>query len=160
MELAQILVRLITVEELPRIAPLWRALYKHQEIHGMLLKLPEDAYEQWAASFVPVLDRFASIFVAEIDEKFVGFLACKIRSLPPHFGEFPVGFISDVFVDENYRGYNIGRKLMDKAVDWFQQNGIARIELQVIMNNVHAREFYRRMGWVEELVQMVWQKNV
>jgi hypothetical protein len=44
-----------------------------------------------------------------------------------------------------------------RNASWFKQSGITRVELQVVMNNEPARRLYREMGWVEELVQMVWQ---
>ena len=68
-----------------------------------------------------------------------------------------MGFISDVFVGEADRGRGLGRALVVMETGWFQKLGLTRIELQVIMNNTPARELYRRLGWSEELVQMVWE---
>jgi len=125
----------------------------------MLLELPVDAYELWAASFKSALGRFAFVFVAEEEESLVGFLAGRIRAQPQHFGGQQAGFISDVFTDGAYRNRGIAGELISRARSWFNERGIDRIELQVVAHNSEARDFYLRNGWVEELTQMVWEKS-
>jgi GNAT superfamily N-acetyltransferase len=124
----------------------------------MLLKIPTDGYEQWSRSFSSILGRFAAIFRASANEEQVGFLACRVRNLPAYFGGFPVGFVSEVYVCETYRRHGVGRKLIDAALDWFGEQGINRVELQVIVSNTDAIDAYRRLGWQGELYQMVWQR--
>jgi GNAT superfamily N-acetyltransferase len=152
------IIRLAGVDDLKRIEPLWCALYEHQKKTGMFLEIPPDGYQHWAASIRPVLSRFACLLLAESKGELSGFLAGRIRSLPPYFGGYPVGFISEVYVDDAYRKQGIGAKLVTQAVAWFAENGITRVELQVIMNNEPARRLYHQLGWRDELVQMVWQK--
>jgi ribosomal protein S18 acetylase RimI-like enzyme len=151
------LIRSGTSDDVRRLEPLWLALYEHQKSNGMLLDLPADAFSHWTESLAPILTRFACLFVAEKNGVLVGFLAGRIRSLPPYFGGSQAGFISDVYVAEPDRGHGLARKLVLMATAWFQKLGLTRIELQVIMNNTPARELYRRLGWSEELVQMVWE---
>jgi len=93
------------------------------------------------------------------NNELIGFLACRVRNLPAYFGGFPVGFISDVYVRETHRRHGVGRQLIDAALTWFGEQGIDRVELQVIESNVAAIEAYRRLGWQGELYQMVWQRS-
>lgn len=151
------LIRLGSGIDVPRVEGLWCELYDHQRRNGMIIELPNDAFQQWAGSIGPILGRFACLFVAEKRDEVVGFLAGRIRSLPPYFGGRQAGFISDVYVAEAHRSQGLGRKLVTFATDWFTALGLTRIELQVIMNNTPARKLYRELGWTEELVQMVWQ---
>lgn len=151
-----LVLRYATANEMDRIKPLWEALYRHQSEHGMLLRLPEGAYEAWSKSIVPFLGRFASIVVAELNGEIVAFVAGRIRTLPPYFGSTTVGSISEVFVSESYRSGGIGRRLLAFAIDWFQNQKITRVELQVVSGNPEGIRFYRQLGWHEELVQMVW----
>ncbi len=152
-------VRLAGSDDLARIERLWLGLYKQQKDSGMRLEVPADGYQKWATSLKGMLGRFACLFVAESGEEIAGFLAGRVRSLPPYFGGYPVGFVSEVFVEESYRGRGIGGELVTRAVSWFKDCGVNRIELQVIMNNESARRLYRRLGWEEELVQMIWQEE-
>lgn len=154
------LIRPVTNDDWPQLESLWRSLYEHQRAHGMLLELPPDAFQLWMASLQPVLDRFGFVFVAEEAEALVGFLAGRIRSLPAYFGGQQVGFISEVFVPDSRRNRGIAHELLSMAHTWFRERNIARLELQVVINNSHARNFYLRRGWVEELTQMVWQEEL
>jgi ribosomal protein S18 acetylase RimI-like enzyme len=153
------LIRPGSSDDMPRLESLWLAFYEDQKRRGMLLDLPVDAFAHWTKSYVPVLSRFACLFVAEKNGELVGFLAGRIRSLPPYFGGSQAGFISEVYVANAHRGHGVGRHLVLSATRWFQELGLRRIELQVIMNNTPARELYHQLGWSEELVQMVWQSK-
>jgi ribosomal protein S18 acetylase RimI-like enzyme len=144
--------------DLPTLEPLWLELYTHQSEHGMLLQIPSDGYMQWSQSFSSVLGRFAAIFRATADGAPVGFLACRVRSLPAYLGGFLVGFISEVYVRKAYRRQGAGRRLLDAALGWFAEQDIRRVELQVLASNTAAIDAYRRLGWQPELYQMVWQQ--
>jgi ribosomal protein S18 acetylase RimI-like enzyme len=144
-----------TPDELPALEPLWRSLYEHQRLGGMLLEVPDDGFARWAESLAPVLGRFGCLFVASQDGEPVGFLAGRVRSAPAWFGGAPVGFVSEVYVDPGQRGRGLGEDLVAAAQRWFRDREIDRIELQVLAGNDGARRLYRRLGWREELVQMV-----
>jgi len=151
-----VIVRHATADDMGRIKPLWQALYQHQVEHGMLLRLPEGAFDAWVNSITPFLGRFASVVVAEEQGNIAAFIAGRIRTLPPYFGSTTVGAISEVFVCESHRRAGIGRRLLTFALEWFQAQQINRIELQVVAGNPGAVRFYRQLGWYEELSQMVW----
>lgn len=148
-------IRNATVDELDRIGPLWTSLYEHQTRNGMNVAVPGNGFTLWRDGIRPMLGRFVSVWIAEDQGQAVGFLCGRIRVLPPYFGGGNVGFISDVFVSESSRSGGIGRRLMATSVDWFRDRGIRRIELQVIAGNPEARALYHRLGWVDELTQMV-----
>lgn len=151
-----LVLRHATDQDLDRIQPLWRALYEHQFEHGMLLRLPENAYDAWLKSIRPFLGRFATVVVGEIDHEIVGFVAGRVRTLPPYFGSATIGAISEVFVSDQYRSRGIGQRLLEFAVKWFEDQQISRVELQVVAGNPGGIRFYRKLGWHEELLQMVW----
>ncbi len=150
--------RYATDRDLPRIAPLWRALYTHQIAHGMRLPVPSDAFDAWQKSMAPALGRFTVVALAEQDGEVVGFVAGRVRALPAYFGGGAAGFISEVYVSDSQRGSGLGRRVLAFAVEWFATQGIPRVELQVLAGNPDAVRFYRELGWHEELVQMVWDR--
>jgi len=149
-------IRSIAADDWLQLEPMWRALYDHQRLHGLLVSLPSDAYQLWVDALRPLLGRFAFVYVAEWNESLVGFLSGKIRSLPPHFGGEAVGFLGELFVAPLHRDQGIASKLLETAHVWFMEGGIKRVELQVLSANAEAREFYGRRGWTEELLQLVW----
>lgn len=152
-------IRLAVPDDLPRVESMWMALYEHQQQNGMLIQLPANAFELWLSSLKPLLGRFAWLFIIESDGELAGFLAGRVRSLPPYFGGAQVGFISEVYVSDDHRQRGLGERLVTTAMEFFRERGMARVELQVIMNNPAARKLYQRLGWSEELVQMVWQPS-
>ncbi len=154
-----VILRHASAADLDRIQPLWRALYQHQFEHGMLLRLPENAYDAWLKSMTPFLGRFANVVVAELNGEIIAFVAGRIRTLPPYFGSTTIGTISEVFVDESHRSAGVGRRLLNFALDWFHAKQITRIELQVVAGNPDGIRFYRQLGWHEELLQMVWDSS-
>jgi GNAT superfamily N-acetyltransferase len=144
-----------TAADLSRVRPLWEALYEHQRAHGLLAEVAADGFDRWAAALTTVLGRFGCLFVAQSAVEPVGFLAGRVRAPTPPFGPAPVGFISEVFVAQSRRGTGAGRRLIEAATVWFAAQGVARLELQVLVGNTAARDAYLRLGWREELVQMV-----
>ena len=151
-----LVLRTALLEDMERIKPLWHALYRHQSEHGMLLRLPEDAYQAWLQSITPFLGRFANVVVAELKGEIVAFVAGRIRTLPPYFGSATIGAISEVFVSESHRSGGVGRRLLAFALEWFKDQQVTRVELQVVAGNPDGIRFYKQLGWHEELLQMVW----
>lgn len=154
-----LVLRHAAAEDFDRIKPLWHALYQHQYEHGMLLRLPDGAYDVWLRSITPFLGRFASVVVAEQNSDILGFVAGRIRALPPYFGSAAIGAISEVFISDSYRGAGIGRRLLAYSLEWFHAQEITRVELQVVAGNPDGIRFYRQLGWREELLQMVWDTS-
>lgn len=159
-QVSSIVIRPVLENDWVRLESLWLSLYTHQRDQGMQLELPTNAYQLWVESQQSVLDRFAFVFVAEEAESVVGFIAGKIRSLPQHFGGQPVGYVGELFVVESHRNRGIAGRLLSTARLWFREREISRIELQVVVNNSQALNFYARQGWKTELTQMVWQEGV
>lgn len=148
-------IRLAAREELSRLERLWVALYEHQRANGMFLELPPDAFAKWESGLRPLVGRFAAVVLAEDAGEIVGFVACRIRVIPPYFGGSATGFISDVYVADSQRGRGVGELMLRHAEEWFASQSIRRMELQVITNNAGAHRLYERLGWRDELVQMV-----
>lgn len=139
------------------IEQLWHTLYKHQKKHGMFLAVSPDSFKDWAESMKVTLGRFTCLIVAEWHDHKIGFVAGRVKALPPYFGGFTVGFIGEVFVSEAHRKKGLAREMLNLATEWFSTQRVHRIELQVLVDNSGARQAYRELGWKEELVQMVWE---
>ncbi len=160
LEIGSLTLRQAEAADLERIRPMWEALYRHQSEHGMLLTLPDGAYDAWVKSMSPFLGRFANVVFAEQDGQAIGFVAGRVRTLPPYFGSATIGYISEVFTAEEQRGRGIGRRLLEFALEWYKAQQITRVELQVVAGNPDGIRFYQQLGWHQELVQMVWDAGL
>jgi len=156
-ETPDIVVRTGVTDDLFAIEGLWHALYEHQKAHGMFLEVSPNSFSDWTDSMKVSLGRFTVLVVAECRGQMIGFVAGRVKSLPPYFGGFIVGFIGEVFVSETHRKNGLAREMLDLATEWFSKQRVHRIELQVLLDNHAARQVYRELGWKEELIQMVWE---
>lgn len=95
------------------------------------------------------------IFVAE-DEKgqFLGHVIVSTAHQDSSTGEIQA-WVFDLAVVEKARGRGIGRRLMARAEEFALARGVDRLGLGVTLSNRSALEFYRRLGYVEERVQMI-----
>lgn len=134
---------------------MWVELYIHQKEHGLVADVPPGAFDEWSRSLASVVGRFGFVAVASVDDQDVGFCAGRMRPMPTYYGGGYAGYISDVFVDPSSRGLGIGRILVDAGVRWFRERDVLRLELHVVWRNERALQFYRRLGWIEDVVQLV-----
>jgi len=85
---------------------------------------------------------YAHYYVALTDNKVVGIIGLRNLS-----GE---GEITNVAVEEEYRRYGIGSKLLDRTLDQCSQLGIKDVSLEVRESNVPAISLYESRGFVTE----------
>ena len=84
-------------------------------------------------------NELAHYWVAEIDSKVVGYFGIWYI--------FNEGHITNVAVHSDYRGYGIGKKLLDYDLKQAVGNGINAITLEVIPSNKVAIEMYTKFGF-------------
>lgn len=83
------------------------------------------------------------VLVARKGKDIVGFLTAMITTPLPIFAQRKYGSLNDMFVKKEHRGKDIGKKLLQTAIEWFEQNRIHRIELRVDAKNKGAIAFYK-----------------
>ncbi len=81
------------------------------------------------------------LFLAKENKKAIGFLQAGIATNKTY------GFISDLHVLEDYRRLGIGEKLLKDSLEWFSENKIKDIGLEVTGGNEKVLEFYTRNGF-------------
>jgi ribosomal protein S18 acetylase RimI-like enzyme len=85
------------------------------------------------------------MFGAFDEERLIGIAGLNrmARQRASHRGE-----LVQVYVDSNYRGQNIGEKLLRQALDYaFRLDGIEQVELSVIASNKRAINLYEKLGF-------------
>jgi ribosomal protein S18 acetylase RimI-like enzyme len=85
----------------------------------------------------------------------VGFAAGNIRLLPNYLGNKKVGYISHVFVTDNYKKQKIGNKLLAELENYFAEKTVKIIELEVLIENNSARKFWEKMGYISDNLRMI-----
>jgi len=87
------------------------------------------------------------VFVAEENSRLVGYVDVNwkewfVPSVLPKMGN-----VDMMYVQEPYRSQGLGKKLLDKATEWFRSQGVEAAQLEVAEMNEKAVEFYRREGY-------------
>lgn len=92
------------------------------------------------------------VYLALVDKAPVGFIqgvihdrsGDKLHKLVAKLHKW--GWISEFYVDENYRGKGIGKALMGKAGEFYKANGCTSMRLYVSDTNPLASGFYANYG--------------
>lgn len=79
---------------------------------------------------------------AFVDQSLAGTAAVKVHKNDGIYGE-----VKRVFVDEAYRGQNLGRQLMAYLEAYLEQRGILICRLETGIKQTAALELYRKMGY-------------
>ncbi|HCY82659.1 MAG TPA: N-acetyltransferase [Xanthomarina gelatinilytica] len=84
------------------------------------------------------------VLVAELNSQIVGYLSFTWNYSIWNAKEFMA--LDDLFVNNKFRGMEIGKKLMEKAKELCINRNVSVIKWEVEMNNEKAIRFYRRLG--------------
>lgn len=78
-------------------------------------------------------------FVAEIDGKVIGTVLCGEDGRR--------GYLQHLCVSEEYQGNNIGKLLLEAAIEQFNKLDIYEIRIFVFKNNDLGNKFWTKFGW-------------
>jgi ribosomal-protein-alanine acetyltransferase len=87
-----------------------------------------------------------SVMVAELGKEIVGFVVVS--------GTVEAVELESVAVKQALRGQGIGGELCRAAMRWAEEQGTAKVELEVRASNAAARAMYGSLGFVEQGVRV------
>ncbi|MBP1969783.1 ribosomal protein S18 acetylase RimI-like enzyme [Virgibacillus natechei] len=109
--------------------------------------------KQLALSTNSVSSSESDIFVVEYDGEFLGYI--ELNEGRDYFTSDMVVYISAIAVTSTGEGKGKGKMLMDKAEKWCLDKGCKQLVLDVFKANDNAINFYKHLGYEEEIVKMV-----
>ena len=86
-------------------------------------------------------DAGPTLFFAEVD----GNLAGRIKMLR-WWNQF--GYVDDLVVNPKFRGLGIGRRLLERGIQWARENNFPGVMLETQDDNVPACTLYKSCGFV------------
>jgi len=135
------------------IAALFREMYDHMYALGLKLPLVKGGENIWSKSVLHLPGKINHLIVAE-DKEIIGFAHGNIRLAPDYLGGYKTGFISHVFVIKKYRKQGIASEMVGLLIQSLKEAGASHFELDVLINNKKAANFWISKGFTKELYRM------
>jgi len=141
--------------DLPGIVELWKSIMDfHRDLDSFFTRSQDGHLNilDWITKQMG--SNNSGLFIAELDGMLLAYIKIEICGYPPVFEKKEFGMISEIFVGEKYRGMGIGEDLLHRAMIWFKEKQIDRVELRVANANSGAQEFWRKMGFCPYLTTL------
>lgn len=81
----------------------------------------------------------AEVYVAVINNVEVGYIAFYSNDM-----KNKIAYISQIAVSDEFQGYGIGKKLIEKCIEESSKKGMDSIKLEVYKQNLKAIKFYEK----------------
>jgi ribosomal protein S18 acetylase RimI-like enzyme len=96
------------------------------------------------------------IFVAEEAGAPIGWAVCYVDQHEPFVKEEerPYGYVSELCVDEAFRGRHIGRALLNACEDHFRTLGMKTVLIAALSANTRALNAYRATGYTDYAINL------
>lgn len=143
-----IIIRKAEAEDLKNIQTLNNMLFEYEyEGWDKDLKLGWPFEEAGKKYFLDMINNHI-VYIALDNNKPIGYLAGNIKA-ENNYLSIKVAEIDNMFVDNEYRGNNIGTILIDKFKEYCKEKGIHTFKVNASAPNIKAIEFYKRNGFTE-----------
>jgi ribosomal protein S18 acetylase RimI-like enzyme len=151
-----IIIRRATLEDLPDITRLWKAMMDYHRSFDERFDLVNNAEEIYLEHLTSHLSNFDyGLFVAVEDESVIGYTIGMILNNPAVFTLDRYGFVSEMAVDEAHQRKGTGKMLWNHLQKWFQRRGIQVMQLNVSHRNEKGYRFWKKMG-CDEFLTIMW----
>lgn len=142
-------------ETYDEVAFLFSEMYQYMNKVGLNQKLISNGEFLWINTIKKFIGKLNMVITATHEDKMVGFAAGNIRLSPNYLGNEKIGYISHVFVNDNYKRQSIGNKLLAELEICFIDRSVNRIELEVLTENKSAYKFWEKMGYKLDNLRMI-----
>ena len=130
------------------------------ELEEYILEIDEDHLDQLhpdyrekmtELSLKKVKDNDGKVYLAVENDKAVGVIIGTIREYDPYdYLDYTcpkAGVIQELIISKNVRGKGLGKELMKKMEEYFQEKGCSHIFIDVFAYNENAIRFYDKNGY-------------
>ena len=94
------------------------------------------------------------IFIAIKNDKIVGMILGKIINTLSIIKFKKRGYISNLYILPKYRRKGIAKKLVRELIEWFKENNIKNLRLEVYSKNKPALNIYNKLRFKEYAIKM------
>ena len=99
----------------------------------------------------------AAVFVAEVEERIVGFAYMEYE--PVLYAELAtkVAWLHDIYIEPEARHSGAGKELVEAAKSEAKRQGANKVLLSVSVKNSHGQEFFKQNGFRTTMHEMMFE---
>ena len=144
----EVKIRRATIKDLPTIQKLNNNLFQY-EMNRHLDKYVENwAFGNESKEYFSDLIENQFVIIAEIDNKAIGYLAGSVYQDDTYsYYEGLTCELDNMYVEEEFRHYGIGSKLVNSFIEWCMSKKAKRIFVTATIGNDKTIEFYKKHGF-------------
>lgn len=144
------IIRQAVASDRARIGVLWRELMTlHSELDSRFRIMPDGEQRYVRHIHERIRTRDSRVFVAQDVQtrQIVGYILGELQTRPPIAMPGIYGFISDICVQQDWRGEGVGQALFEEMREWLRTRKALFIELYVSEANPDSNAFWNKMGF-------------
>lgn len=132
----------------------FRELYDFMGSKGLVMPLADNGPQIWMNAIRSTLGKLSNIFIAYDGHAVIGFVTGIIRLSPAYLGNKKIGYLSHLFIHPDYRRTGTGEKLSQRLDQWFEEKNVDIVEVEVIVHNTHSIDFFKKVGYKEDILKL------
>lgn len=101
-----------------------------------------------------ISDAAAELLVAEHNGTVIGCAYARITASKPHFKQRFFAYLGFMYIEPQYRGMAINKRLIEALMDWSKSRGVYELSLEVYCENAAAISAYKKAGFSENTMEM------
>jgi len=149
--MSNIIIRSATVEDLPILYDFEQGIITAERPFDPTL---QDGHINYYDIKTMIESNEDEVTVAIVDQKIVGSAYGKILPAKHYLKHSHYAYLAFMFVDPNYRGMGVNKKIVEKLVRWAKSKDINEVRLDVYSDNAPALRAYEKAGFDRHLVNM------
>ena len=150
-------IRRATKEDSRSVAELAVKLARQHENYDSrrFARLYDEPQAEWFYGGQTTMTDAAAVLVAELENEIIGFAYLEYEAKDyPNLLE-NAAWLHDIYIGEKARGTGAGKLMIEKAIEVAKEFGADKLMLSVAAKNEFAKDFFKRSGFRETMVEMM-----
>ena len=133
-----------TIDDLSRLVEMEQAIIEFERPYNLSIKDENVSYYDLIGL---IGETDTKLLVVEIEDQIVGSGYAQVRASRPYFKHEWHCYLGFIFIDPDYRGQSLGRRMLDKLIHWGKSQGVITFQLDVYAANQSAVKLYEKLGF-------------
>ncbi len=144
------------IKDISELTRLWKGMINyHQKLSKKDFQLKNNAETLIKNFFIKNIKSKDSIVLkAIINKKTIGYMMAQPKELPPIYKNNIIGYISDGYIERQFRHKGIMNKMIQEAAKFFKKKGLKELGLKAYLKNKKGIGSWSKIGFKKEAVDM------